>query len=394
VAQLFAVAGMALILPILPLLVRELGVSDLAAVQRWSGAIFAAPFLFAALMTPVWGWVGDRSGRKIMVVRALAGLSVAVFCMGFARTPEQLLVLRVLQGIVSGFIPAVIALVSASAPRSQLGYALGTLSSAQAGGIVVGPLVGGVLADLVGFRNLFFVTAAIELAVAIAVLVLVTERNRAAMSHSSPLENARWAFRWPVRVAILGLFGTQLSILLVQPFFALFVESLGVRREHLSSATGAIVGATGLAMLVMAPRWGKLGDRIGRRRALLIAMTGGCIAFALQALARDARVLFVLRLLQGTFAAGMLPALYATIASHTPEERRGGVVGFGSSATLFGGLVGPILGGYLASVLGMRPVFLVSTVLFAANALNTLQLPSDREPAHPEPRRSWELPTQ
>lgn len=393
--QLAAVSGMSLVLPILPLVVRSLGVQDLSSVQRWSGATFSAPFLFAALMTPVWGWVGDRTGRKPMVVRALVGLAAAIFLMGFARTPGQLLLLRVLQGAVSGFIPAAIALVSSVAPRAELGYALGTLSSAQAGGIVLGPLVGGVLADLVGFQNLFFVTAAIEVGAALMVLRLVHEQRRPpAADRPSVLANARFALRGPVRVALAGLFLAQLAILLVQPFFALYVEAMGVEPRRLSSATGLLFGVTGLATLVAAPRWGRIGDRLGRRRSLLLAFSGAAVVFGLQGVATGVEALFVLRLLQGLLAAAMLPSLYATIASHTPEERRAGIVAFGSSATLLGGLTGPLLGGFLAAQLGMRPVFLVATAMFVVNTLVALRLPPDRLPGEPVPRRSWELPAQ
>jgi DHA1 family multidrug resistance protein-like MFS transporter len=386
---------MALILPFLPLLVRDLGVADPRAVARWSGAIFAAPFLFAALMTPVWGWIGDRSGRKLMVIRALAGLSLALFLMAFAKSPEQLLVLRVLQGLVSGFIPAAIALVSSTAPRGELGYALGTLSSAQAGGIVAGPLLGGFLADLLGFRALFFLIAGIELLAAVAVAWLVRESPRPAGPRPpSLLANARLAARHPLPVALAGLFLTQLAILLVQPFFALFVESLGVGAGRLSSTTGVLFGVTGLATLLAAPHWGRAGDRFGRRRTLGWALAGGCVVFLMQGLAQDVRWLFVLRLLQGLCAAGMLPALYATLAHHTPETQRAGLVAFGSSATLLGGLVAPVLGGALAAQLGMRPVFFIATAFFALNALNVMRLPPDQEPRPPVPRRSWELPTQ
>ncbi len=393
--QLLAVSGMALILPMLPLIVRSYGISDVAQVQRWSGAIFSAPFLFAALMTPVWGWVADHTGRKLMVVRALFGLSIAIFLMGFAHSPKQLLVLRILQGVVSGFIPAAIGLVSSSAPRSQLGFALGTLSSSQAAGVVVGPLMGGVLADLIGFRHLFFVTAGIEVIAGFAVLRLVTEhRTRSAGPRNTVFANLRFAARGAIPIALLGLFLTQLSIVLVQPFFALFVESLGVDAKRLSSATGVLFGITGLMTLIAAPRWGRLSDRLGQRRALLMAFIGGSAVFLLQAFATNVPSLFVLRGLQGLFAAGMLPSLYATIASHTPDEQRGGIVALGASTTLLGGLVGPLLGGFLASHIGMRPVFVVSTGIFALNAMNALRLPGNPDHGDPVPRRSWELPTQ
>lgn len=394
--QLFAVSGMGLILPFLPLLVRSLGVEESGSVQRWSGAIFSAPFLFAALMTPLWGWVGDRFGRKLMVVRALLGLSVALALMSFATTALQMLVLRALQGAVSGFIPAAIALVSAAAPRARQGYALGTLSSAQAAGVVMGPLVGGVLADLVGFRTLFYITASVELLAALVVLRFVREprRDGPRTASASLRENLNLVRRQPLPVAIMGLFLTQLALLIVLPFFALFVESLGVAPERLSTTTGVLIGLTGATMSVAAPLWGRVSDRFGRRRTILVALATGSLTLFLQGLATDVRGLFVLRALQGVLAAGMLPALYSIIAHVTPEARRGGIMAFGSSATLLGGLVGPLSGGYLASAVGMRAVFFIGAALLALNGLNALRLPLDRKPREVRARRSWELPTQ
>ena len=393
--QLLVVSGMSLILPFVPLLVRSLGVSDPASVQRWSGAIFSGPFLFAALMTPIWGWMGDRFGRKPMVVRALVGLATAIFLMSFARTPAQLLLLRVLQGTVSGFIPAAIALVSATTPREQQGYALGTLASAQAAGVVTGPLVGGVLADLIGYRALFYVTAAVETCAAVLVIALVHDpRPERRRRRQAPLWlNARFAARHPVPVSLVGLLCTQVGLLIVQPFFALFVESLGVSEARLSTVTGVLFGITGVAMSLASPLWGRLSDRSGRRPVLVAAFGAASLAMLLQGVCRDVRWLFVLRLAQGAVAAGMLPSLYAVIAHTTPQRRRAGIIAFGSSATLLGGLVGPLAGGFLAARLGMRAVFAVAGGLLALNALNVLRLPSDHEPRAPRARRSWELPS-
>ncbi len=394
--QLLAISGMGLILPFLPLLVRSFGVDDPASVQRWSGAIFSAPFLFAALMTPVWGWVGDRFGRKIMVVRSLLGLSVALFLMSFAKSPGELLLLRVLQGVVSGFIPAAIALVSSSAPRHRQGTALGTLASAQAAGVVLGPLLGGVLADSIGTRALFLVTAGVEVTAALVVLRLVAEpRLRVSRRRSQSLRhNIGFALRPPLPVAISALFCTQLALLLVQPFFALFVESLGVPAARLSTTTGVLFGTTGAAMGLAAPLWGRSGDRFGSRSTLVIAFAGAAVVLFLQSRAPDVRTLFILRLLQGFLAAAMLPSLYAVIAQAAPDRRRGGLMAFGSSATLLGGLVGPLAGGYLAARFGMRTVFVIGALLLALNAANVLRLPRRLGARERRARRSWELPSQ
>ena len=396
VTQFLAVSGMALVLPFLPLFLRELGIEDNAAVQRWSGTIFSAPFLCAALMTPLWGWVGDRFGRKPMVVRALLGLSVALFLTSFARSAGELLVLRCLQGLISGFIPAAIALVSATSPRNQQGYALGVLSSSQAAGIVVGPLVGGILADLVGYRNLFLITSAIELSAAVLVVLLVREARRTpdATSRATILDNARTALLPPIPIVLVCLLVTQMSLLMVQPFFALYVEELGVAPERLSTMTGVLFGVTGLTMFLSAPLWGRVSDHAGRKRTLTVAFFGGASLLVLQGYAHSVNQLLLWRLLQGVCAAGMLPALYAVIAHFSPEERRGGVMGFASSVTMMGGVLGPTLGGWLASDMGMRSVFVIAGVLLAFNGIYARRLPDDHRPRIARARRSWELPSQ
>jgi len=387
---------MALVLPFLPLFIRELGVEDNASVQLWSGAIFSAPFLCASLTTPLWGWLGDRVGRKPMVVRALLGLSVALFLMGFANSVGELLLLRLLQGLISGFIPAAIALVSSSAPRNKQGYALGTLSSAQAAGIVVGPLIGGVLADQIGYRNLFHITAAAELIAAIGVMLLVRENRTELKSAAkySVMDNARRARRAPLPTVLVGLLLTQMALLMVQPFFALFVEDLGVPAHRLSSMTGILFGITGVAMFIAAPFWGRISDRAGRRRTLLVAFAGGAILFVLQGFSHSVKELFVWRFLQGICAAGMLPSLYAVIAHFSPEKRRGGIMGFASGVTLLGGMLGPILGGVMAARFGMRMVFLVAGAILMINAVQSQRLPRDHKPRVSRARRSWELPSQ
>jgi len=142
--------GMSMFLPFLPLYVRQLGVTEAREVAMVSGLLFAAPFFAASVATPVWGFLGDRHGRKLMVVRASFGLAATTLLMGFATTIPQLFFLRIAQGAVSGFIAAALALMASSAPRERMGYALGTLQTAIPTGTIVGPLIGGSLADRSG----------------------------------------------------------------------------------------------------------------------------------------------------------------------------------------------------------------------------------------------------
>jgi MFS family permease len=159
--QFLAMVGMNLVVPFLPFYIRELGVTDPDALARWSGLVFAGPFVLSFLATPLWGALGDRYGRKPMVVRAIFGLALSQLLIGFSQDVYQLLFFRVVQGAISGFIASALALVSTNTPREKMGYAMGFMQSSSAGGMVLGPFVGGLLADLIGYRAIFFVTASL-----------------------------------------------------------------------------------------------------------------------------------------------------------------------------------------------------------------------------------------
>lgn len=173
--QFIAMVGMNLVVPFLPFYIRDLGVADEAEVVRWSGLVFAGPFISALFATPFWGNLGDKYGRKPMVIRALFGLAVSQVLIGLSQNVMQVFLFRILQGAISGFIASALALVSTSAPRKRVGYALGVLQSASSGGVILGPFFGGLLADLIGYREIFFVTAVFCTMGAVAVMYGVEE---------------------------------------------------------------------------------------------------------------------------------------------------------------------------------------------------------------------------
>ncbi len=141
--EFLAALGMALVLPFLPFYIRELGVKELHDVERWSGFVFAAPFLVAIFTGPLWGWLGDRYGRRMMLIRALFGYAISSSLMAFAQNVQQLFILRLIQGGVSGFIAATLAIVATTTPRERMGYAMGVLQTSLTTGAIIGPFVGG-----------------------------------------------------------------------------------------------------------------------------------------------------------------------------------------------------------------------------------------------------------
>ena len=160
-AEMIAITGMAFVVPFLPFYVKELGITDVNLVAQWSGWLMGAPALVMVIVSPLWGFLADRVGRKPMVERALFGSSIAIFLMAWVGNIYQLFFLRLLQGLLTGTIAACTALISTSSPSKKMGFSLGLLQTGVFLGIFLGPLLGGISADIFGFRNSFRITSAL-----------------------------------------------------------------------------------------------------------------------------------------------------------------------------------------------------------------------------------------
>ena len=160
-AEMIVVTGMTFVIPFLPFYVKELGISNMEQAARWSGWLMGAPALAMIIVSPIWGSLADRVGRKPMIERAIFGGAISVFMMALATNVYQLLIIRIIQGVLTGTIAACTALVSASSPSRKMGFSLGLLQTGFFLGNFLGPLLGGISADILGFRNSFRITAAL-----------------------------------------------------------------------------------------------------------------------------------------------------------------------------------------------------------------------------------------
>ncbi|HLF20353.1 MAG TPA: MFS transporter, partial [Bacteroidota bacterium] len=249
-SQFIAMVGMSLVVPFLPFYIRSLGVSSAEDVARWSGFVFAGPFFISFFMTPVWGYLGDRYGRKLMTVRAVFGLGISQLLIAVAPNVEMLFVFRMIQGAISGFLAAALALVSANTPREKAGYAVGLLQTSQSSGNVVGPLVGGSLTDAFGFQPVFYVVAALCITSGFLIMKFVQETTAPKPDERpkhSLLSNYGYAFQSkPIRIALGIMLISQASVFMIQPIFALFVESLVSNTEYIATMAGAIFSVVGV----------------------------------------------------------------------------------------------------------------------------------------------------
>lgn len=369
-AQFLAMMGMNIVVPFLPFYIRELGVTDPEAVANWSGLVYAGPFFLSFFFTPLWGIMGDKYGRKSMTVRAIFGLAISQALIGFAPNVEMLFFFRMVQGAISGFIASTLALVSSTTPREKSGYAIGILQTASASGTVIGPLVGGSLADMFGYRPLFFIVAAFCAISGFVVILFVQEskeRRLSSISFHSFRDNYRYALQSkPIRIALGIILISQTAILMIQPVFSLYVDSFEINKEYLATAAGAIFSTAGLCMVISAPWWGKRNDAKSYKENLTIAITGAAAAYAAQGFVTQAYQLILFRALQGLFMGGLLPTLYSYVTKNTASARRGGIIGIASSFNILAAMIGPPLGGYIAANVGLRQNFFITgAILFS-----------------------------
>ena len=210
VAELLAISGFSVVMPFLPYYVQELGITSLEDAEMWSGILFAIHAVLMGIFAPIWGSLADMYGRKLMVERAMFGGAVILAAMGFVRNVPQLLILRALQGCVTGTVAAATTLVAGSTPRQRVGYALGLLQVAIYGGASVGPLLGGLVADAFGYRAAFWVTGVLLFGAGLLVLFLVQEPSDLPARQGSGFEGMWQGLMLIVRSrALLAVFSVR-----------------------------------------------------------------------------------------------------------------------------------------------------------------------------------------
>lgn len=355
-----------MIIPFLPLYLKEMGITDPAEAQRWSGVIFGVNFLSAFVMAPIWGSMADKVGRKIMVLRSGIGMSIVILLTGLATSPLQLLLLRLLNGTVSGFIPASISLTATNTPKEKAGYALGMLQSGAVAGSILGPFIGGAMAELFGYRMIFFLTGTIIALATLVVLFAVKEVHKPDPTQERKGFFAEGSFilhQKPLLFLFSVGFLLQFAMLAPMPQMPLFVENLGAPGGYIAFFAGLVTAVTGMANMLASPQLGKLGDRFGSERVLFFSMLGAALFFIPHALVQSVWQLLALRFLLGLCMGGLLPALNSLIRQNAPAGKESTAYGYSTSAVFLGNMLGPITGGFLSGLIGIRGLFLVTAAL-------------------------------
>ena len=364
--------SLSMLLPFLPLYVQQLGVTAQADVVQWSAVAFGATFLGTAITAPLWGRLADRCGRKPMLVRAAIGMALVMSLIGLARDVTDLVVLRLVAGLIGGYASASIVMIGSQVPREKAGWALGVLSTGALSGNLVGPLVGGFLPQWVGIRGTFFVGGAMIAVAAIATLVLVREDFSRQLDGARRVATSRHAAdsaRWPIIAALLM---TAMMVLLanmsIEPIITVYIGDLGVALDDQARIAGIVMACSALGSILTAARLGALADRVGSWKVIIgcLVLTG--IVMVPQAFVTQWWQLAVLRGLMGMTLAGLLPAIAKLIRQSVAEHNSGKILGYLQAAQFSGQVIGPLIGGQIGAHFGLHQVFLVTGALLVSCA--------------------------
>ncbi|RKQ83645.1 MFS transporter [Brockia lithotrophica] len=370
ISLFFVAVGFSQLIPFLPLfLASDLGLRNSPHLHFWSGAIYSVSFFSSFLMAPVWGALADRMGRKLMVLRSGFGMAVTNTLMAFVHTPGELFVLRFLNGFISGIVPASVSLMAVSAPRERVGWALGVLQSGSVAGTIVGPALGGLLAEHFGYRTLFLLTGASLFAVSLLALFGVSDvRTPPPPAREKGGRAGSILLRPDLVVLFLTNFLVQFAFVAIYPLLSLFVAELVGSDFGASFWAGVVMGLTALANMVAAPVLGRATDRLGARRVLVGSLVLAAMALFPHAFVRGVASLLALRVVLGVALGGISPSLNAVLRLRAPEGFESRTFGYATSAANLGNFLGPLFGGAVADVSSLRTVFPLSAALLLANA--------------------------
>jgi DHA1 family multidrug resistance protein-like MFS transporter len=369
IAQALAIIAFSLREPIIPFFIKDLGADTLTSATRWNGVVASVGGFTMAFTAPFWGIIGDRFGRKPMLLRSMFAAAITIFLMGFATAPWHIAALRLVEGAFTGTVTASTALVATSAPRDRLGYNLGMVQTAVFAGAAFGPAMGGFAAGHFGYRTMFAISSGMMLIAAITVVFFVHEIFTRPEPRPTSTESRRQQWAWMLGGLMLATLATIFMVRFVsqgiRPVMPLFLQDLGSYTDtEAARVSGWMFAVLGVSSAFSAIIFGRRGDRVGHRNILFWCVLAAGLLYLPMAFVQEAWHLIVLQGLFGIAAGGMIPAANAIIANITPAERRGFIFGITNMVGSIGSAFGPLLiSTLMAPALGFEAAFLAVAIL-------------------------------
>ncbi len=363
-------AGASMSMPFLPLFISTMGNFPKWELSLYSGLAFSSVFLSQAIVSPLWGKLADKTGRKPMLLRASIGMTITATLTGFSPNVWILILLRLIQGGFSGYINNAYALIASEVPRESSGKTMGILTTGAVGGQLVGPIFGGAIAGFWGYRIPFFAFGLLML-VATFVTFFGVKENFIPMP-ADDKEARKSAFAGIKKIHIV--WAMFISSMLIQaatnsinPIISLFVRQLMHGHGNVAFASGVVAALPGIATLLAASRLGQLSDHIGAQRVLLAGLILSGVLFFPMYFVQTVVVLGILRFFVGIADAALMPVTQTVMSLNTPANAVSRIFSYNQSFQAIGSVIGPMLASGTAGILDYRYVFLMTTLLVIIN---------------------------
>lgn len=366
-------ACISLVVPFMPIFVEQLGVEP-SQVTFYSGLAISVSAISAACVSPLWGILADRYGRKPMMIRAGLAMTITMGGLAFVPNVYWLLALRLLNGVFTGFVPNATALIASQVPKDKSGYALGTLSSGVVAGTLTGPFVGGMIAEVFGIRNVFLMVGGFLFLAAILTIFFIKEDFQPVPKEKAlPTKELFTSVKYPY--LLFNLFATsfviQVAAQSIGPILALYIRDLG-QKENLLFVSGLIVSSMGLSSMMSSGVMGRLGDKVGNHRLLIVAQAYSALIYLLCANASTPLELGIYRFLFGLGTGALVPGINALLSKMTPKSGISRVFAFNQVFFYLGGVIGPLAGSAVAGQFGYHSVFYATALCVALSCLFNL----------------------
>lgn len=358
--------GLSQIAPILPLYIKELGHINESEIAFYSGLAFGITPLGMALFSPLWAYLGSKYGYKNMLLRASFGMAVLTLWLSFVNSALEVVLIRALTGIVSGFTSAAVVFIAVIAPKERVAYALGTLSTASISGSLLGPLFGGVVAELFSISAVFdFITFLIACSFVTIYFFIPSKKTQKEVKKSTQKVKEN---KLLITILFITTFFIQFGTFGVMPILSIFVDQIHTG-GNLALWAGIVVAASGMSNLFFAQKLGKIADKIGPSKIIFIALIFCGICFYLQSLATNVYTLIFVRLLVGVGLGGLLPCVNALLKKSVSPKNLSLIFGFNQTCQFLGNFAGAFGGGIIASYFSVEWVFAFICFIFIFNAI-------------------------
>jgi len=368
------IAGMGFseVMPFLSLYVDDLGTFTKGQLTMYSGVTYAVTFFVIALVSPLWGKLADTKGRKIMLLRSSFGMAIVIGLMGFVSNVWQLIGLRFLQGFFAGYIPNATALIAAETPRAKSGSAMGILTTGYVSGNLIGPVLGGILAQVFSIRWTFILTGIFLIIVFILSATLVHE-HFTPITRDQQEQSGSWLHRVKRPKLILVLLVSTMIIQMgnnsITPIISLYVKQLMNNTGPITLVAGIIAALPGISTLLAAPKLGDYGDRRGTSRVLIFGYVFAVLMYFPQGFVTSIWLLGILRFMIGVSDGALFPAVQTMLTKNSPQELTGTVFSWNQSFQAAGSMFGSLFGGLVANIFNYNGVFIFTAITLLLNFL-------------------------